>query len=104
MLKTHPVRRRRVPAVSTEQIQAFVEFVHSGTLRQTAVNLHLSIEGVRARLLALQSRIGEPLYQSTRGRNDSLTLTAAGERVLALAPKFLDLACAMRSPGDGPTR
>lgn len=87
---------RRIPIISTDQVQAFVVYAQFGTLREASRQLHLSIEGLRARLLALQERIGEPLYVSTRGRSGALTLTPAGERVLRMAPMFLDAAAQMR--------
>lgn len=91
---------RRIPIISTDQVQAFVAYAQFGTLREAARQLHLSIEGLRARLLALQERIGEPLYVSTRGRSGALTLTPAGERVLRMAPMFLDAAAQMRPAVD----
>lgn len=87
---------RRIPIISTDQVQAFVAYAEHGTLREAARQLYLSIEGLRARLLALQERVGEPLYISTRGRTGALRLTPAGERVLRLAPAFLDAAAQMR--------
>ena len=83
---------RRVPPLSTEQIAAFVELARLGSLHLAAASLHLSAEGLRGRILALESALGTSLYEKARGRRGDVNLTASGSRFLQKAVRFLDQA------------
>ncbi len=50
------------PSLSTDQVAAFVELAKSGSLRLASHALHISEQGLRSRLLALEHRIGAELY------------------------------------------
>lgn len=83
---------RRVPTLSTEQIAAFIELARLGSLHLAAQSLHLSAEGLRGRILALESTLGASLYEKARGRRGDVELTASGRRFLRKAVRFLDQA------------
>ncbi|MFI4968644.1 MAG: LysR family transcriptional regulator [Lysobacterales bacterium] len=83
---------RRVPTLSTEQIAAFVELARLGSLQLAAQSLHLSAEGLRGRILALEDTLGASLYEKARGRRGDVELTASGRRFLRKAVRFLDQA------------
>lgn len=83
---------RRSPPLSTEQIAAFVELARLGSLHLAAESLHLSDEGLRGRVLALEDALGTSLYEKARGRRGSVELTASGRRFLEKATRFLDQA------------
>ena len=83
---------RRVPPLSTEQIAAFVELARLGSLHLAAESLHLSAEGLRGRILALEDLLGTSLYEKARGRRGDVNLTASGRRFLQKAVRFLDQA------------
>lgn len=83
---------RQVSSISTDQVRAFVELVHSGSLRLAAQNLHLSEEGLRSRLLMLEERLGATLYEKERGRRGDLNLTRAGRIFHIKALQFLEQA------------
>src|SRR5262244_2062397 len=83
---------RRVPPLSTEQIAAFVELARVGSLQLAAQSLHLSSEGLRGRILALEDALGTNLYEKSRGRRGAVELTASGRRFLQKAVRFLDQA------------
>ena len=53
-------------SLSTDQIAAFVERLH-GQPPASRQGLHLTEQGVRNRLLALESRLGVELYRKSRG-------------------------------------
>ena len=55
------------PSLSTDQVAAFVELAKQGSLREAAKGLHITEQGVRNRLLALEQRLGVELYQKRRG-------------------------------------
>jgi DNA-binding transcriptional LysR family regulator len=57
-----------LPAVSTDQVAAFVELAHRGSLRAAARESHVTEQGLRNRLLALEQRLGVELYHKGRGR------------------------------------
>lgn len=78
-----------IPALSTDQIQALVELAQQGSLRAAAEVLHLSEQGVRNRLITLESRLGVELYRKRRGIHRSTSLTEAGRRLLPHALAFL---------------
>ena len=81
-----------LPAVSTDQVAAFVELARRGSLRDAARESHVSEQGLRNRLLALERRLGVELYHKSRGRRRRSPITAQGEAFLPHARAFLDRA------------
>jgi DNA-binding transcriptional LysR family regulator len=77
-------------SLSTDQVLAFVELARVGTLREAAEALHITEQGVRNRLLALEHRLGVELYRKARGPRRSNLLTEHGRRFLPHAIAFLD--------------
>ena len=67
-------------SISTDQMAAFVELAKQGSLRAAADMLHISEQGVRNRLVALEARLGVELYRKRRGIRRSTPLTADGRR------------------------
>jgi DNA-binding transcriptional LysR family regulator len=84
-------------SLSTDQIAAFVELARTGTLRRAAEELHLTEQGVRNRLLALESRLGVELYRKSRGIRTASPLTARGQQFLPQAIAFLERAEELRN-------
>ncbi|OWK43354.1 LysR family transcriptional regulator [Fimbriiglobus ruber] len=82
----------RVPSLSTDQVAAFVELARHGSLRSAAATLHLTEQGVRNRLIALESRLGVTLYHKERGPRRRSPLTRQGEQFLPHALSLLDRA------------
>lgn len=80
------------PSLSTDQMAALVELARHGSLRVAAEVLHLSEQGVRNRLVALESRLGVQLYRKRRGIRRSAPLTEDGRRLLPQAIAFLERA------------
>jgi DNA-binding transcriptional LysR family regulator len=80
------------PSISTDQMAAFVELAQHGSLRAAAGVLHLSEQGVRNRLVALEARLGVELYRKQRGIRRSALLTEEGRRLLPHAVAFLERA------------
>jgi len=80
------------PSLSTDQLAAFVELARQGSLRTAADVLLLSEQGVRNRLVALESRLGIELYRKQRGIRRTAPLTAEGLRLLPHAIAFLERA------------
>jgi DNA-binding transcriptional LysR family regulator len=81
-----------VPSLSTDQIAAFVELARQGSLRRAADVLLISEQGLRNRLVALESRLKVELYRKGRGLKRSTPLTQDGRRFLPHATAFLDRA------------
>jgi DNA-binding transcriptional LysR family regulator len=79
-------------SLSTDQVAAFVELARQGDLRRAAAVLHISEQGVRNRLLALESRLGVELYRKARGVRRSQPLTDKGRLFLPHALAFLERA------------
>jgi DNA-binding transcriptional LysR family regulator len=77
-------------SLSTDQVAAFVELARQGTLRRAAEVLHISEQGVRNRLLALESRLKVELYHKSRGPRRSQPLTERGRLFLPHAVAFLE--------------
>lgn len=71
---------------------ALVELARQGNLRSAAEVLHLSEQGLRNRLIALESRLGVELYRKRRGVRRSAPLTQEGHRLLPHAIAFLERA------------
>jgi DNA-binding transcriptional LysR family regulator len=80
------------PAVSTDQVAAFVELARRGSLRDAAAESHITEQGLRNRLLALERQLGVELYHKARGRRRRSPLTAHGEAFLPHARAFLERA------------
>lgn len=80
------------PSFSTDQISAFVELARTGSLRGASDVLHISEQGARNRLLALEGRLGVELYRKSRGVRRVTPLTAEGQRFLPHAIAFLERA------------
>lgn len=79
-------------SLSTDQLAALVELARHGSLRTAADALHLSEQGVRNRLVALESRLGVQLYRKQRGIRRTSPLTSEGQRLLPHAIAFLERA------------
>lgn len=79
-------------SLSTDQVAAFVELSRAGSLRGAAETLHLTEQGVRNRLIALESRLKAELYHKERGPRRRGPLTRQGELFLPHALAFLDRA------------
>lgn len=79
-------------SLSTDQVATFVELSRQGGLRSTARVLHITEQGVRNRLLALEDRLGVELYRKARGPRRSQPLTEQGRLLLPHALAFLDRA------------
>ncbi len=87
----------RFLSLSTDQVAAFVELARQGSLRHAAVDLHLTEQGLRNRLLALEERLGVALYEKKRGPRRTSPLTREGRLFLPHALAFLERA---RSLGE----
>jgi DNA-binding transcriptional LysR family regulator len=81
-----------LPSLSTDQMAALVELARQGSLRSAADVLYLSEQGVRSRLIALESRLGVELYRKRRGIRRTAPLTQEGKRFLPHAIAFLESA------------
>ena len=81
-----------VPSLSTDQVSAFVEVARQGSLRRAAEMLLISEQGLRNRLLALESRLGVELYRKRRGLRRATQLTEPGRQFLPHAAAFLERA------------
>jgi DNA-binding transcriptional LysR family regulator len=79
-------------SLSTDQVAAFVELARAGSLRAAAESLHLTEQGVRNRLVALEGRLKVSLYHKQRGPRRRSPLTRQGELFLPHALAFLDRA------------
>lgn len=84
--------RDAIPSLSTDQVAAFVELARQGSLRRASQVLHLSEQGVRNRLVALEARLRVELYRKARGMRQSTPLTPQGRAFLPHAIAFLDRA------------
>jgi DNA-binding transcriptional LysR family regulator len=78
--------------LSTDQVAAFVELARQGSLRGAAHVLHITEQGLRNRLLALEARLRVELYRKSRGVRRSQPLTEEGRRFLPHAIVFLERA------------
>jgi DNA-binding transcriptional LysR family regulator len=81
-----------LPSLSTDQVAAFVELARHGSLRAAADTLHLTEQGVRNRLIALEERLRVELYRKSRGPRRAHPLTEPGRKFLPHALAFLDRA------------
>lgn len=85
------------PSLSTDQLAALVELARQGSLRRAAGELHVTEQGLRNRLIALEERLGVALYHKRRGHRRGQLLTDAGRRLLPQAAALLDR---LRQLGD----
>lgn len=81
-----------LPHLSTDQVAAFVELSRAGQIRATASALGITEQGVRNRLIALETQLGVELYRKSRGPRRATVLTPQGRRFLPHALAFLDRA------------
>src|SRR5919198_41849 len=79
-------------SITTDQVEAFVELARHGSLRGAAGALHITEQGVRNRLLALESRLRVQLYRKSRGIRRAHPLTEQGRQFLPHALAFLERA------------
>jgi DNA-binding transcriptional LysR family regulator len=79
-------------SLSTDHVAAFVELARQGSLRAAARGLHITEQGVRNRLLALEGRLKVELYRKSRGVRRASPLTDQGRRFLPHALAFLERA------------
>ena len=84
--------RPDLPSLSTDQVMAFVALAQQGSLRRAADVLHITEQGVRNRLLALEQRLEVELYRKSRGMRRSTPLTEQGRQFLPHASAFLERA------------
>ncbi len=81
-----------VPSVSTDQVAALVELARAGSLRAAASGLHITEQGLRNRLIALEAQLKVSLYHKQRGPRRRSPLTPLGEQFLPHAVAFLESA------------
>jgi DNA-binding transcriptional LysR family regulator len=81
-----------LPSLSTDQIAAFVELAQQGSLHRAAAALHITEQGVRNRLVALEGRLKVQLYRKRRGPRRLQPLTEQGQQLLPHAVAFLEKA------------
>jgi DNA-binding transcriptional LysR family regulator len=87
---------------STDQVEAFVELARHGSLRHAAHALHITEQGVRNRLLALEGRLRVQLYRKSRGVRRRGPLTEQGQQFLPHALAFLERARQLAELFGGP--
>jgi DNA-binding transcriptional LysR family regulator len=91
-------------SISVEQVSAFVELARAGSLKSASQALHLSEEGLRNRLIAIEGRLGVRLYEKERGRRGKVRITQDGRLFLSKANQFLEEAYRLTKvfePADG---
>jgi DNA-binding transcriptional LysR family regulator len=93
-----------IPSLSTDQIAAFVELARQGSLRRAAGMLHITEQGVRNRLLALEARLKVELYRKSQGMRRATPLTERGRQFLPHAIAFLQRARELAELFDGEAR
>lgn len=81
-----------LPSLSTDQVAAFVELARAGSLRTAATGLHITEQGLRNRLISLETQLKVSLYHKQRGPRRRSALTPQGEQFLPVAMAFLDQA------------
>jgi DNA-binding transcriptional LysR family regulator len=79
-----------LPHLSTDQVAAFVEISRAGQIRRAADALGITEQGVRNRLIALETALGVELYRKSRGPRRAAVLTPQGRRFLPHALAFLE--------------
>lgn len=88
-------------SLSTDQVEAFVELARQGTLRHAARALHITEQGLRNRLLALEGRLRVQLYHKSRGIRRRHPLTEQGQQFLPHARAFMERARQLGEVFDG---
>src|SRR3954447_22901037 len=78
-----------IPSLSTDQVAALVELARAGSLRGAAGGLHITEQGLRNRLVALERLLEVQLYHKQRGPRRRSPLTPQGEQFLPHATAFL---------------
>jgi DNA-binding transcriptional LysR family regulator len=81
-----------IPSLSTDQVMAFTELARQGSLHAAAATLHITEQGVRNRLLALEEKLRTELYRKRRGPRRLSPLTDKGRQFLPHALAFLERA------------
>jgi DNA-binding transcriptional LysR family regulator len=81
-----------IPSISTHQVEALVELARAGSLRAAATGLHITEQGLRNRLVALEAELKVSLYHKQRGPRRRSPLTPHGEQFLPHAMAFLERA------------
>src|SRR5262249_43139981 len=97
-------RPKLLTSISVEQVSAFVELARAGSLKSASQTLHLSEEGLRNRLIAIQGRLRVRLYEKERGRRGKVRITQDGRLFLSKANQFLEEAYRLTKifePADG---
>jgi DNA-binding transcriptional LysR family regulator len=89
-------------SLSTDQVAAFVEVARQGSIRAAARGLHITEQGVRNRLLVLESRLGVELYRKSRGLRRVAPITEQGRQFLPHALAFLERARQLAELFGGP--
>ena len=84
-----------LPSISTDQLSALVALSTKNSIRSAAKGLHITEQGLRNRLLALEQRLGATLYHRVSGRRET-HLTGTGQLLLPHALEILDRARLMR--------
>ena len=79
-------------SLSTDQVVAFVELARQGSFRAASHVLHITEQGVRNRLLALERILHVELYRKSRGVRRTSPLTVEGQQFLPQAIAFLERA------------
>jgi DNA-binding transcriptional LysR family regulator len=83
---------RELPSLSTDQVAAFVELARQGNLRRAGEVLHITEQGLRNRLIALEARLKVELYRKSQGMRHATPLTQQGRQFLPHAMAFLERA------------
>src|SRR5256885_15820170 len=81
-----------LPSLTIDQLAAFVQLARQGSLRAAAEMLFISEQGLRSRLLALESQLGVELYRKSRGLRRRTPLTQEGQQLLPHAEAMLERA------------
>ena len=86
----------RTPSLSLDQLAALIEVARHGSLRAAAKSLFITEQGVRNRLIALESELGRELYHKARGVRVGEVLTPDGKRLLPEAQQILEKASGLK--------
>jgi DNA-binding transcriptional LysR family regulator len=81
-----------LPYLTTDQVRAFVELSRHGQIRAAARLLNVTEQGLRNRVIALESQLGVELYRKCRGPRRGAPLTDHGRRFVPQALAFLERA------------
>jgi DNA-binding transcriptional LysR family regulator len=83
--------------VELRSLRAFVAVADLGTVSAAAADLHVAQPALSRTVQQLESELGVPLFERTRGR---LTLSPAGRQLLPLARRCLDDAAEVRAMAE----